>query len=150
MICRLLLVVLILGACKPAKLPVPKIYSAGVYKTATCSCCGGWIKHLEENGFAVTTTNQTYDELTAFTAAAGVPERLMSCHTAKIGGYVIEGHVPAAQIIRLLKEKPAIRGLTVPGMPIGSPGMEGAFAEKYQVLAIHHDGSTSVWATVEP
>ena len=93
-----------------------------VWKDPNCGCCGDWVKHLQSNGFLV----QVID--TGNVAARkrlGMPDALGSCHTARVGGYVIEGHVPAADILRLLREKPDALGLAVPGMPIGSPGMDG-------------------------
>ena len=93
-----------------------------VWKDPDCGCCKDWVKHLEANGFRV----KTYDEgNTAARKRLGLPDKLGSCHTAKVGGYVVEGHVPARDIQRLLREKPQALGLTVPGMPVGSPGMDG-------------------------
>lgn len=117
-----------------------------VYKTPTCGCCNAWIDHLEQAGFEVDANDVPSTNPVA--SEAGVPSTLRSCHTAKIGGYVIEGHVPAADIKRLLDERPDIVGLTVPGMPVGSPGMEmGDRKDSYNVLAIGRDGSTSVFAS---
>jgi hypothetical protein len=118
-----------------------------VWKSATCQCCGNWVKHLETNGFAVTVNGATPSTLAALKRQAGIPEKLASCHTAKIDGYVIEGHVPAPDIKRLVAERPDAIGLTVPGMPVGSPGMEqGAEFEPYDVLLIKKDGTTEVFA----
>jgi hypothetical protein len=118
-----------------------------VWKSATCKCCGNWVKHLEANGFAVTVNSATPSALEALKRQAGIPDKLASCHTAKIDGYVIEGHVPASDIERLVAEHPDAVGLTVPGMPVGSPGMEqGAEFEPYDVLLINKDGSTEVFA----
>ena len=91
--------------------------------------------------------NQSRSKLSAIKAEMGVPGGLQSCHTAKIGGYVIEGHVPADVIARLLKEKPQIKGLVVPGMPMGSPGMEGPRRDSYDVLALEENGKTSIFAS---
>lgn len=115
-----------------------------VYKSPSCGCCGAWVDHLRANGFRVTVHNQ-YD-MDPIKREKGVPARLQSCHTAQIGDYVIEGHVPAADIVRLLKEKLPVKGLTAPGMPQGSPGMEGPVSEPYEVLAFQPDGRTSVYA----
>jgi hypothetical protein len=119
-----------------------------VWKDPQCGCCQAWIEHLQARGFAV----EVHDVgNTAARKRLGLPERLASCHTAWVGGYVIEGHVPAADIERLLKQKPAALGLAVPGMPIGSPGMDGPAykgrKDAYQVLLVKRDGSTSVFAS---
>jgi hypothetical protein len=116
-----------------------------VYKSPTCGCCKEWVKHLRANGFSVTTKDVA--DVTPYKEANGVPPMLESCHTAKVNGYTIEGHVPAADIRRLLKERPKVRGLAVPGMPVGSPGMEqGAHKERYDVLSFDHTGNTRVYA----
>lgn len=116
-----------------------------VYKTPTCGCCGKWVEHVKAAGF----TPAVHDlaDLSPVKAKAGVPANLQSCHTALIGGYTIEGHVPADVIHQLLREKPAIAGIAVPGMPIGSPGMEqGSRRDPYEVIAFTRDGRTSVYA----
>src|SRR5581483_11268953 len=95
-----------------------------VWKSPTCSCCGNWVGHLEANGFTVNVNAVEPSVLAAIKRQAGISEPLASCHTAKIEGYVIEGHVPASDIERLVSEHPDAAGLTVPGMPLGSPGME--------------------------
>ena len=100
--------------------------SIEVWKSATCQCCGKWVAHLEANGFAVKTNAADATALNAIKRAAGIGERLDACHTGKIDGYVIEGHVPASDIKRLVAERPDAIGLTVPNMPAGSPGMEQA------------------------
>lgn len=117
-----------------------------VYKTPTCGCCKEWVKHVEANGFKAKTHDlQSLDETKR---SLGVPERLQTCHTAVVGKYVIEGHVPADLVSRLVKEKPAnIIGLAVPGMPVGSPGMEvGKQKQPYDVIAFTKDGKQSVYA----
>ncbi|EEW25063.1 DUF411 domain-containing protein [Rhodobacter ferrooxidans] len=119
-----------------------------VFKTATCGCCHDWIAHLQDAGFAVTAQDLEYDALADLKQTAGVPEGLVSCHTGRIAGYVIEGHVPAADIRRLLVERPEAIGLSVPGMPIGSPGMGPEDQrEAYDVILIGHDGATMVFAS---
>jgi hypothetical protein len=115
-----------------------------VYKSPTCGCCKAWVNHLEQNGFSVEVHNQL--DMNPVKREMGVPGKLQSCHTAKVGGYVIEGHVPAGEIVRLLKEKPPVKGLTVPGMPMGSPGMEGPRSDPYEVLTFQPSGKTSVYA----
>lgn len=126
----------------PARAATP--LSIEVFKSPTCGCCGDWVKHLESNGFAVTVRDVGN---AAARARLGIPARLGSCHTAEIGGYAIEGHVPAREIKRLLAEKPQGKGLAVPGMPIGSPGMEqGDRRDAFDVLLVRADGGTSVFA----
>ena len=120
--------------------------SIEVWKSASCECCGNWVKHLEANGFAVKVNAAGPTILDQIKRQAGISEELSSCHTAKIGGYVIEGHVPATDIKRLIAERPDGLGLAVPGMPVGSPGMEqGAETEPYDVLLIKKDGTTEVF-----
>jgi hypothetical protein len=115
-----------------------------VYKTPTCGCCKVWVKHLETNGFAVTAHDMaSVDDIKR---TQNVPASLQTCHTAVVGRYTIEGHVPADVIKQMLKEKPAILGLAVPGMPMGSPGMEGGRKESYEVIAFERNGKTRVYA----
>jgi hypothetical protein len=103
-----------------------------VHKDPACGCCSGWVEHLRSAGFAVTTIETT--RLNAVKARLGVPADLASCHTAEVAGYVVEGHVPAVALNRLLTELPSAIGLAVPGMPAGSPGMEGDTPEPYEVV----------------
>jgi hypothetical protein len=119
--------------------------AVAVFKSATCGCCVKWVEHLRANGFAPTATN--VEDMNAVKTQHHVPQPVQSCHTALVGGYVIEGHVPASDIKRLLKERPAVSGLAVAGMPAGSPGMEGAAPQKYDVLSFDKDGKTRVFAT---
>lgn len=118
-----------------------------VHKTPTCGCCGDWVEHLRESGFDVTVRD--LDDLSPVKERVGVPYGLGSCHTAEVEGYFVEGHVPAQDVERLLAERPDARGLTVPGMPLGSPGMEVPSGEvqPYDVLLVKHDGSTAVFAS---
>lgn len=119
-----------------------------VKKTATCGCCQAWIEHLEAAGFRVKAENQIMSQLAEFKRKHGVSPRYASCHTGRIAGYTIEGHVPAREIERLLKERPDAVGLSVPGMPIGSPGMEaGDHRDAYSVLLIKKDGTSEVFAS---
>ena len=118
-----------------------------VYKTPTCGCCSKWVDHLESNGFSVRTTDVR--DLVPIKRSNGVPPSLSSCHTALVGGYVVEGHVPAEDVKRLLAQKPAISGLAVPGMPIGSPGMEGPNPQHYRVLSFG-SGKVDVFAEHGP
>jgi hypothetical protein len=115
-----------------------------VYKTATCGCCTVWVNHLRENKFTVKVIE--VESTAEYQKKNGVPNALRSCHTATIGGYTIEGHVPASEIQRMLKEKPKARGLAVPGMPIGSPGMEvGTRRDAYSVLLFDSEGRNTVY-----
>ena len=119
-----------------------------VFKTATCGCCHDWIAHLKDAGFAVAAQDLEYVALAELKQTAGVPDALVSCHTGRIAGYVIEGHVPAADIRRLLVERPAAIGLSVPGMPFGSPGMGPEDQrEAYDVILIGRDGAANVFAS---
>lgn len=115
-----------------------------VYKDPNCGCCNDWVAHLIKHGFRVTGKNTA--EMTEIKRGLGVPEDLDSCHTGVVNGYVIEGHVPAADIKRLLKAKPRVVGLAVPGMPMGSPGMEGPRVDRYDVLSFDKSGKTQVFA----
>jgi len=109
-----------------------------VYKSPTCGCCSEWVKHMRANGFTVDARD--LDDVSPVRRRYGVPGALASCHTAIVGGYAIEGHVPAADIQRLLRERPKIVGLAVPGMVIGSPGMEQGPAQRYETLAFDERG----------
>lgn len=115
-----------------------------VFKNPQCGCCGKWVEYLQQNGFEVSTRNVS--DVPGVRKNLGMPDRLGSCHTARAGGYVIEGHVPAADIQRLLREKPKALGLAVPSMPPGSPGMESAKPVPYQTLLVRTDGTTQVFA----
>jgi hypothetical protein len=120
--------------------------TAIVYKTSSCGCCKMWVEHLKANGFTVETKDVSSDEVRAVSKAAGLKDDDSSCHTAKIGGYIVEGHVPASDIQRMLKEKPAIAGIAAPGMPQGSPGMEQGSKEPYDVVAFTKDGKTKLYS----
>jgi hypothetical protein len=117
-----------------------------VFKDPTCSCCNGWIEHLKVNGFRVDVHEMKDSDLRELKNKNGIPPSLQTCHTGVVDGYVIEGHIPAAQIKRVLKEDPKAVGLAVPGMPQGSPGMEGAKVERYSVLLFDSAGQSSVYA----
>ena len=115
-----------------------------VYKSPTCGCCGKWVEYLRANGFTVEVHDQ--DDLTQLKRASGVSDAAASCHTAQIGGYVVEGHVPVETIRRMLRERPQIAGIAVPGMVAGTPGMEvGNQHNHYDVTAFTRDGRTSVY-----
>jgi hypothetical protein len=118
-----------------------------VYKSAACGCCHSWIAHVRGAGFTVRTVDT--EDLASVKREMGIPPRLEACHTVMVGKYLVEGHVPAADVKRLLAEKPAVRGLAVPGMPIGAPGMEQgppSGYQRYEVLAFQSNGTTSVFA----
>lgn len=123
----------------------PKV---SVYKDPTCGCCANWVAHLRAHGFDTTATDA--QDLAAVKSKYRVPASLRSCHTALVDGYVIEGHVPAGDIQRLLKDRPKVVGLAVPGMPIGSPGMEGVNGQQYDVLAFDAAGKTTVYSMQQP
>lgn len=121
-----------------------------VAKSPTCGCCNAWIEHLEENGFAVEAHDLTSPALHQFKLNNGIAPEHMSCHTAIVEGYTIEGHVPAEDIRKLLADRPEATGLAVPGMPIGSPGMEmGAERDAYDVLLVSEDGGADVYSSYE-
>jgi hypothetical protein len=120
-----------------------------VYKTSTCGCCSGWVDHMREAGFTVDARDvPTNADLMRVKVDAGVPGAMATCHTALVGGYVVEGHVPASDVQTLLRERPAVAGIGVRGMPIGSPGMEveGVTPQPYNVLAFDTQGQTHVFA----
>lgn len=117
-----------------------------VYKTPTCGCCGDWVAHLREAGLEVNAID--VDSTQTYRAEAGVPVRLGSCHTAIVDDYFVEGHVPADLVRGLIENQPDnILGLTVPGMPVGSPGMEGPNPVEYDILALDREGNVFVYAT---
>jgi hypothetical protein len=142
------LVLAVLALCAPVVYGQTKSAPAKphltVYKSPTCGCCGKWVEYMEANGFTATVTNMP--DVTPIKMKHGLPPRLASCHTTLIGGYVIEGHVPAEDIRRLLKEKPAVVGLAAPGMPAGSPGMDIPNSPAYDVVSFDKDGRTRVFA----
>lgn len=115
-----------------------------VWKAAGCECCDGWVRHMRTAGFDVTV--HTVDDVTPLKRSAGVPDELGSCHTARVGGYVLEGHVPAADVTRLLAERPQARGLAVPGMPQDAPGMDMGSGQPYQVVLFGVAGGPQIFA----
>ncbi|MGE0552668.1 MAG: DUF411 domain-containing protein [Gemmatimonadales bacterium] len=117
--------------------------SIAVYKSPTCGCCGSWVDHMKANGFEVAVHD--LDDLTPIKARYGVGSRLQSCHTALVGGYVIEGHVPASDVKQLLEDRPKIVGLTIPGMPMSAPGMDGKPFQPYDVLTFDAAGKTTLY-----
>jgi hypothetical protein len=137
---------LVLHASVQAEAATPLYPVMDVYLSPTCGCCKAWVTHVEKAGFTVRVT-ETQD-LAGRKLAAGVPDSLRSCHTAIVDGYFIEGHVPAADIIRLLRERPTAFGLAVPDMPVGSPGMEvpGVKPDAFDTLLVLVDGGAQLWA----
>jgi len=119
-----------------------------VYLSPTCGCCVKWVQHMQEAGFKV--ESRKMRDMGSIKKQLGVPRSAFSCHTAVIDGYVVEGHVPAPFVQRLLKEKPEISGIAVPEMPIGSPGMEGPNAQPYEVVTFNAQDTTGVYALVDP
>jgi hypothetical protein len=116
-----------------------------VYKDPSCGCCKKWVEYMSQSGFVVTAHDDS--DMDALKDHYGVPSGVRSCHTALVGSYVIEGHVPASDVDRLLKEQPKVAGLAVPGMVMGSPGMEGGMSKPYTVLAFQKTGSTTSFAS---
>jgi hypothetical protein len=119
-----------------------------IYKSPTCGCCQKWVDHLKSSGYDVSVSNVS--DVGPVKRELGVPQGAASCHTALVGGYFVEGHVPAEDIARLLAEHPDVAGLAVPGMPLGSPGMEGPNARPYKVFAVKRDGTMTVFAEHTP
>ena len=131
----------------PAALVGPDAPVMTVFKSPTCGCCSMWIEHAEAAGFTVDARDR--DDMAAVKDSLGLPSDLASCHTGVVDGYVIEGHVPAEYVAQLLDERPDVLGLSVPGMPIGSPGMEmGDRRDPYDVLAVSASGEAAVFASV--
>jgi hypothetical protein len=133
-----------LTAAAPTSAPLKPATLVTVYKDPDCGCCKAWVEYMKKHGYRVDVKDTR--DLAQIKTNLGVPAALGGCHTALIGGYIIEGHVPAEDIARLLKQKPKIAGLAVPGMPAGSPGMEGPPPVHYQVIAFERSGKTSVFA----
>lgn len=143
--------VLLIGSLVSASAPVspPPVSTAAVrvtvFKDPNCGCCKSWVEHLRKHGYDVVTHDTS--DVSGVKRTGRVPAPLYSCHTAFVDGYVIEGHVPAADIARLLKDRPKVAGLAVPGMPAGSPGMEvPGRADSYDVIAFNRDGTSRVFA----
>ena len=133
-------------ALLPTTTPAATSTPVEVWKDPNCGCCQDWVDHMQAHGFAVK-VHATGNN--AVRARLGLPQKLGSCHTALVGGYLVEGHVPASDVRKLLQQKPKALGLAVPGMPVGSPGMDGAVygdrRDPYDVLLVAHDGSTRVF-----
>jgi hypothetical protein len=130
------------AAMAQATMPVNEVT---VYKSPYCGCCGKWVQYMRGHGFDVTVHDM--DDLSTIKTMAGVPAKLQSCHTAMIGGYVLEGHVPVDAVRRLLDSGAKVQGLAVPGMPVGSPGMEGGSPEAYTVYSFADDDNAEPFMT---
>ena len=115
-----------------------------VFKSPSCGCCTQWAEHLQANGFRVSMTNVA--DMNVVKRHEGVPAHALSCHTARVEGYIVEGHVPADDIRRLLRERPAVKGIAAPGMPVGSPGMESPNPEPYTVYSFDENGKRAVFS----
>ena len=134
------------AAAKPAAKPAPTP-EVKVYLRPTCGCCGIWVEHMQKAGFKVTKVmREPPQDLESVPERQRVPAQLRTCHTAVIGNYLVEGHVPVDLVQKMLKEQPKIAGLAVPGMPIGSPGMEGPNPRPYSIIAFQADGKTFEYA----
>jgi hypothetical protein len=136
-----------LGAASSGRRPTTPSEAVSVitvYKSASCGCCKKWVEYLQANGFQVKTVD--LDDLSEIKAASGVPRSLQTCHTAVVEGYVVEGHVPVDALRKLLHDRPKVAGIGVPGMPVGSPGMDGSPAQAYDVMSWDKTGKTSVYA----
>ena len=151
MVNRVLVLALLAAATSVSGSALQRQTTAGptvqVYKDPTCGCCENWVKHLQANGF--TTRVMDVSNMADLKAKHGIPGKAQSCHTALVDGYVLEGHVPAADVRRLLKERPAVAGLAVPGMPIGSPGMEVPSMKPmpYDVVSFDRQGQLRVYSS---
>lgn len=117
-----------------------------VFKSPSCGCCSKWVEYMRSHGFVVSIRDM--EDLEAIKKMAGVPDGLQACHTATVDGYVVEGHVPVEAVRRLLRERPKMRGITVPGMPAGSPGMESPEPERYSVYSFDKNGKTDEFMAV--
>lgn len=139
--------VLLLGAAGIAESRIStdsKLPTITVYKDPNCGCCKSWIEYMTKHGYKVDAKDSP--NMADVKSSLGVPSSLTACHTAVVNGYLIEGHVPAEDIDRLLKQKPTIAGLAVPGMPAGSPGMDSQHPQHYEVIAFDKTGKTTVFA----
>ena len=123
---------------------VPAGTTITVYKSPTCGCCGKWEDHMRSAGFTVKSV--ATNDMDAVKRTHAIPMNMQSCHTGLVNGYIVEGHVPPVDVARMLSEKPDIRGIAVPGMPAGSPGMEGAWRDAYEVVTLPKTGESKVWS----
>ncbi|MGB0560455.1 MAG: DUF411 domain-containing protein [Spirulinaceae cyanobacterium] len=130
---------------EPEPLAIAPDVELTVFRSPTCGCCGAWIEHMEAAGFRI--KDEVTEEMEAIKTKYGIANELESCHTTLADGYIVEGHIPATDVARLLTERPDVAGIAVPGMPIGSPGMEsGDYVEPYQVFSFTEEGTTEIFA----
>ncbi len=123
-----------------------QVLNITVYRTPTCGCCQGWVEHIKQNGFQVTDIVKPESEIQAIRQKYNLPSDFASCHTSEVAGYLVEGHIPVADVKHLIAQKPDIAGISVPGMPIGTPGMEmGDRKQSFNVFAFQQDGQTQVF-----
>ena len=124
----------------------PPVLNVTVYRTPTCGCCKGWVEHIKQNGFQITDIVKPESEIKTIRQKYNLPSDLTSCHTSEIAGYLVEGHVPVADVKSLIAQKPDVAGISVPGMPIGTPGMEmGDRKQSFDVFTFEKDGQTKVF-----
>lgn len=144
-----LIAVLTLGVAAVAAQSQKAAPTMEVFKSPTCGCCSKWVDHVRDNGFTVKVTELSDDALASLKAKHGIPRTAQSCHTGLVDGFVVEGHVPASEVKRLLKERPAVAGIAVGGMPLGSPGMEvpGQRPQTYNVVTFDKHGAVKVFST---
>lgn len=133
-----------LSLLAPAVWAAPPLPTVTVYKSPSCGCCGKWVDHMKASGFSVVTHDT--EDVAVHKARLGVPPAMGSCHTAEVGGYLVEGHVPADDVKRMLSEKPRARGLVSPGMPASAPGMDDPRRIPYDILLVGKDGGTTTYA----
>jgi hypothetical protein len=141
---RIALTLAVLGLATAATVQAAPEPRVEVFKSPSCGCCGKWVEHMQQAGFRVTV--HEVRDVSAKRRELGMPERYGSCHSARVGAYLVEGHVPAQDVKRLMAERPAALGLAVPAMPPGSPGMEGPRALPYDTLLVRADGSAGTFA----
>ena len=135
---------ILLAMLSPAAWAADALPIVTVYKTPTCGCCSKWVDHMKANGFRVVT--QDMNDVTPHKQRLGLPVGMGSCHTAEVGGYLVEGHVPATDVKRLLAEKPKAKGLVSPGMPQSAPGMDMPGKAPYEIFLVRTDGTTASYA----
>lgn len=136
--------VVFLSMLAPVAWAEPPLPTLTVYKSPSCGCCGKWIEHMKASGFTVVTHDT--ENVASHKVRLGVPAAMGSCHTAEVAGYLVEGHVPAADVKRLLAERPRARGLVSPGMPASAPGMDDPRRIPYEVLLVGYDGQSATYA----
>ena len=133
----------LLALLVPTAWAAPPLPTVTVYKSPSCVCCGRWIEHMKANGFPMVVHDA--EDITAHKVRLGVPPAMGSCHTAEVSGYLVEGHVPAADVKRMLAEKPDAKGLVLPGMPQSAPGMDAMIESPYDVLLLGNDGRAAIY-----